>query len=81
MVSSHFKWKTSLILFIWIYSFDLFYLFDLGLVLKLQFSFVIYIYIIFTFCYLADTFIQIGKRLTNEDNRSNQNQQKSNNMQ
>ncbi len=34
------------------------YLFDLGLVLKFQFSFVIYIYIIFTFCYLADTFIQ-----------------------
>ncbi len=33
------------------------YLFDLGLVLKFQFSFVIYIYIIFTFCYLADTFI------------------------
>ncbi len=34
------------------------YLFDLGLVLKFQFSFVIYIYIIFTFCYLADAFIQ-----------------------
>ncbi len=34
------------------------YLFDLGLVLKFLFSFVIFIYIIFTFCYLADAFIQ-----------------------
>ncbi len=32
------------------------YLFDLELVLKFQFSFVIYI--IFTFCYLAEAFIQ-----------------------
>ncbi len=56
-----------------------FILFDFGLVLKFQFSLVIYIYIIYTFCYLADAFIQ--KRLTNEDNISNQNQQKSNNMQ
>ncbi len=32
------------------------YLFDFGVVLKFQFSFVIYI--IFTFCYLADAFIQ-----------------------
>ncbi len=54
------------------------YLFDLELVLKFKFSFVIYIYIIFTFCYLVGFY---PKRLTNEENRSNQNQQKSNNMQ
>ncbi len=51
------------------------YVFDLGLVLKFQFSFVIYIYILlFSRCFYP-------KRLTNEENRSNQNQQKSNNMQ
>ncbi len=51
------------------------YLFDLGLVLKFKFSFVIYIYILlFSRCFYP-------KRLTNKYNRSNQNQQKSNNMQ
>ncbi len=34
------------------------YLFVLELVLKFLFSFVIYIYIVFTFCYLAEAFIQ-----------------------
>ncbi len=38
-----------------------------------------YIYIYSTFSHLADAFIQAF--LTNEDNRSNQNQQKSNDMQ
>ncbi len=59
----------SLILFIWRYLFYLCYLFDLGLVLKFLFSFAIYIYIIFTIYYLAD------------ENTSNENQQKSNDMQ
>ncbi len=80
VVVSNFKWKEhrqSLILFIWWDLFDLCYLFNLGLVLKLQFSFVIYI--IFNCCYLTEAFIQ--KPLTNDDNRSNQYQQKSNNMQ
>ncbi len=54
------------------------YLFDLRFVLKLQFSFVIYIYIIFTLFFSRRFY---AKRLTNEENRSNQNQQKSNNMQ
>ncbi len=54
------------------------YLFDFGLVFKLQFSFVIYIYIRFTFSYLAEP---LSKRLTNEYNRRNQNQQKTNNKQ
>ncbi len=49
------------------------YIFDLGLVFKFQFSF-IYIYILFSRRFYP-------KRLTNEDNRSNQTKQKSNNMQ
>ncbi len=39
---------------------------------------IIVIYITFTFSHLADAFI--SKRLTNEDNRSNQNQQNSNDI-
>ncbi len=50
--------KALLYLYEEIYFLCVTYLFDLGLVLKFQFSFVIYIYIIFTFCYLADAFIQ-----------------------
>ncbi len=67
--------------FVYMKRFILFvtYLFDLGFVLKFKFSFVIYIYIIFTFLLFSRHFYP--KRLTNEDNRSNQNQQKSNNMQ
>ncbi len=50
------------------------YLFDLELVLKFKFSFVIYIYILFSRGFYP-------KQLTNEENRSNQNQQKSNDTQ
>ncbi len=65
--------------FVYMKRFLLFVLFIwFGAGFKFQFSFVIYISYI-TLCYLAEAFIQ--KRLTNEDNRSNQNQQKSNNMQ
>ncbi len=79
VVASHFKWKEHKVLFCLyeeIYLICITYLFDLGIVLKFQFSFVIDI--IFKCCYLAEVFI---KRLTNEEHRSNQNQQKSNNMQ
>ncbi len=55
-----------------IYFISVTYLFDLELVLKFQFSFVIHILLFSRRFY--------PKRLTNEDNRRNQNQQKSNNM-
>ncbi len=54
-------------------------LFDVGLVLKCLFNCIISIYIIFLFSYFYLCFYP--KRRTDEDNRSNHDQQNSNNMQ
>ncbi len=63
---------------------DIYFICDIYLIwslfdLELLFSFVVYIYIIFTFLLFSRGFYP--KRLPNEDNRINQNQQKSNTMQ